>query len=208
MRVIPWPVLFTVALMALVGASPSHAESRSSPRFWLEAGPSFDRTAHVLGDRNGYAFAGGIEMGRKFGAMLSVGHERYSGEIAPYLLQTGQVPPTVRIEGDVAKAAYTASVGLRFSVPLGVLDGFVEGAFGSFTIMQRSVRWVDPTTGVSVAGGDVRGSSSVLSEIGIGLRTRRNARFDWTLGMRLRQHAQFEGESGKSVQLRFGVVTR
>ena len=212
MRVRPWLALFGASLLWLLVPSSSHAEQRSPFRAWLEGGASFDRAEHVLGNRAGYALAGGIELGRRFGLVLSAGYEHYGGTVDPYLANTGQsgpIPPTVRIEGDVPKSVVTGSLGLRYAVPVGPVDGFVVGSLGGATVIRRAVRWVDPSTGAVVAGGDTRQSSVPLVELGAGLRTRRGTHLDWTLGVRLRSWSQVmeAGEEGSSVQVSIGVTT-
>src|SRR6267154_2877436 len=146
MRLGLWPILLSGAISWLIVPSPVNAEGRSPFRFRLEAGPSFDRSEKMYGDRTGYAFAGGCELGRKLGLIVSIGYERYGGKITPHLVQPGQggLPPTVSVEGDASMAAISSGLGLRFGAPLGALDGFVEGTVGGFTTRRRGERWVDP----------------------------------------------------------------
>lgn len=206
------PALFGVVLAGLLLPSAPRAESTSPLRFRLEAGPSFDRTRHVLGHRNGYALTGGVELGRRFGVFVTAGYEHYGGAVAPYLMGTGQsgpIPPIVRVEGDVTKHVFTGSLGLRYGAPLGALDAFVEVALGDATVMRRRERWVDPSTGAVVSGGDTYSSSVPDGEFGFGLRTRSGKHVDWTLGVKFHGWAQMmeAGEEGNSMQVSFGVVT-
>src|SRR6185503_6335311 len=125
---------------------------------------------------NGYSCGGGGGFGRRFGLGLTGGYERYGCAIEPYLMPTGQsgtIPPTVRIEGDVPKSVTAGSFGLRYGMPVGVLDGFLVSTVGAANVAWRGARWVDPSTGAVVIGGGMYRSPAFILELGAGLRTRR-----------------------------------
>lgn len=87
-------------------------EPRRAARLWLEAGPSLDRTEFQDNRSQGYAIAGGAEVGRTFSLTLGIGFEHYPFARAAHLIHNNStVPPVLRVEGGGG-----SSVQLRFGI--------------------------------------------------------------------------------------------
>ena len=201
-----------IAVAVLVLAAPSARAATLPPvRAWFEAGATFDRRGNGDHSKSGPAFAGGIEFGRRWGLLVGVGYEYYSGHVGPYLQSLGsQVPAAVIVEGDTRMTAWTGSLGLRFSFPAGPLEGNVDGSLGGYNLFWRTPTYTDPTTGSIYAESGTSRSSAPMGELGFTLRTHRGQMFDGFIGVRLRGYSQIyeAGASGSTLQARLGILSR
>jgi hypothetical protein len=200
-------VLALTSLVSVAEAQPQHRLGR----VWIEAGPSFDRTSYRSNAAEGFAIAGGADVGRTFALTLRSEVEHYSrpGSWSNVVMAGVGGPDTLRMEGGGNKTVLTFAAGFRITIPASVrFEPFLEGALGFSSTSYDSRRWVDANTGAVVYPSQRTEWSGWLGEAGFGIRTRRTTRFDWTLGARWRGYSQlFEGSSGASAQVMLGVMT-
>jgi len=200
-----------VVVALLLASSPALGATSPPVRGWLEVGPSFDRQAGHEHDRTGWGLGAGIELGRRWGLVASVGYERYAGHVGPYLQDRGsQVPPTAIVEGDTDAFAWIGSLGLRWSVAVGPVDANLEFGVGRYTLFRKSPVYTDPGTGAVIFTSQTTSRSAPVGEFGFTLRTHRGRLLDGYAGLRTRGYSQVgeAGFSGSTLQVRIGVLSR
>jgi hypothetical protein len=200
--------MVVLALATATGTAHARDGSRSA-RVSIEAGPTFDQTEFRYNGVNGYAVGAGVEFGRSIAFTLAAGFEHYPGaRTSSDVPWSGTPSGYARVEGGGNKTVLTGAIGARVGLPIGSVEPFVDFGIGLTSLARRGVRYVDRSTGQTLASTDPTGQSAALAEAGAGLRTRRASGYDWTLGVRVRAYSQlFEGENGGSVQVRLGIVT-
>jgi hypothetical protein len=209
----PSPVLrrvaATLALLACAACPAAAQERSSSARLWIEAGPSFDRDRQRYNNENGYALAGGIDLGRTLALMVGAAAEHYplAGESHQVTIAGVGGPDTLRLEGGGNKRVLCVMAGLRLTIPQERLQPVFEVGVGAASVAADRPRYVDPSTGAVVYPSGRSEWSGALGELGLGIRTHRQKLYDWSLGVRWRTYTQlFEGSSGGSFQARVGMV--
>lgn len=196
--------------LLLGAAAPAAAEEPVRwPRLWIEAGPSFDRDASDADDPNGYALAGGIDIGRAFAFTMQAAFEHYPGSGDPELvsLVTPSGPVTLRREGGGNKVVVGFAPGLRIAIPARRCVPFVDASMGMASVASDFPQYLDPATGAVFYPSSRREWSGLLSDVGLGVWSRRRKSIDFLLGVRWRYYGQLaEGDSGSSFLVRFGIV--
>jgi hypothetical protein len=204
-----------LALVALVtfAYTARAAPERRGARLWLEAGPSFDRSASTRNTRPGYGLAGGVEFGRTWALALNAGFEHYPGTRAPEPVTNtvyATPSPILRLEGGGNRTVVTGSVGVRIFAGSFGLQPYGEFDLGVVSASNARERIVDPATGAVVDAWGPRTDGLQTSELGFGLRTHRASGYDGFVGVRFRSFFQlFESSYGRrgSAQISLGIVT-
>jgi hypothetical protein len=200
-----WAVVSAVAPAAAAAAE----DRPRALRPWLQAGVSKDREDFRLNDEDGWAIAGGIDLGRTFALVIGLGFEQYPDPVAPRTIVMAGVggPDTLRVEAVGGKTVFTLSCGGRLAIRGGRFEPYALAALGLAEVSEDHPRYVDPATGATVYPSSSNAWSGFLGEAGAGLRTHLGRRFDWLIDARWRVYTQgFEGDSGSSFQANAGVL--
>ncbi len=198
-------LVLVLAVSALADETP-----RRDGRLSFEAGPSFDRSEFPNNDRRGYALAAGAELGHAVSLTFDFGFEHYPIDGAPRIVPyNGQTASSLRIEGGGGKTSLSELIGIRVGIPARRVEPFLEAGLGMAAVWIPSPRFLDPATLAVVYPSGRHQLSAPAAEFGAGVRSRREARWNWTLGVRWRGYSQLaEGDHGSSFQVRLGVATR
>lgn len=183
---------------------------RFTGRLWIEGGYSQDLESPTQNDPDGYSIDLGVEWGATFLLAASLSFEHYPFpqpervETAEYLGGT-----RVRTFGGGNRHLYGGAIGLRVRLPLESIVIALETDFGQATgsTLRRTV--VNDTTGAVIEPPRRHSEAGILGAYGLTIRTRRRAGPDFYVGIRQRTVGlPLEGDASRSVQLRFGVITR
>lgn len=197
--------------LVILGCAACPAVAEDKARLWIEAGPSFDQDRQRTNNPNGYALAGGVDLGRTFALTLGAGAEHYPLAGESRLVTSAGVggPQTLRREGGGNKRVLCVMAGLRVAPRRERFEPFFEAGLGHASVAEDLPRYVDPATGAVVYPASRFDWSGFTGELGMGIRTRRQKSYDAMLGVRWRAYTQFfEGSSGASFQARAGVIYR
>lgn len=203
--------LAALASLALFPPPTAGQDKPAGARLWVEAGPSVDRTHTRTNSSNGYALAGGVDIGRTVALTLGAAVEHYphEGPATSAVIAGPSGPDTLRVEGGGNKIVTSLSAGVRVAMSGKRLEPIVEASLGFASVAHDTPRYVDPVTGAVVFPSGRYEWSGVMGQLGLGVQTHSGKRVDALLEVRWRGATSGpEGSSTSSIQLLLGVTTR